>query len=113
MSDLVPREHIEGIVGSPRQAHRHMARAISAERTVYILHSFECLDTVPDLRDCPYSLALDKGITVRRWPQDVCVEAAIERGRLVPAQIAAPSSGSSSVSSLGAPFGPLGLGDQK
>lgn len=95
MTDLVPRQHIESIVGSPRQGYRHMARAVSAERTVYILHSFECLYTVPDLRDCPYSLALDKGIAEDRWPQDRCVEAAIEHGRLVPAAISLSSIGES------------------
>ena len=86
MSEIVPREHIESIVGSPRQKYLHMARAVSAEQTVYILHSFECLDTYRDLRDCPYSIALDEGINEDLWPQDVCVEAAIDStGYLVPA----------------------------
>jgi hypothetical protein len=92
MSELVPRERIEAIVGSPRQQSRHMARAVSAEQTVYILHSRDCLDSGIDLRRCDFSRALDMGIDEDRWPQDLCVEAAIERGYLVPGPLRSPSS---------------------
>lgn len=88
MTDLVPREQIETIVGSPRQHFRHMARAVSQERTVYILHSFECLESGIDLRECDYSVALDRGIDEACWPQDHCVEALITiDGRLVATQM--------------------------
>lgn len=88
MSDLVPREDIEGIVGAPRHATKHQARAVSAEQTVYILHSHACLDHGGDLRDCPYSLALDNGIRPDEWTEDapvtVRIEGAFQATRLVP-----------------------------
>lgn len=62
MTDLVPADEIEAIVGVARHQSKHFARAVSAERKVYILHSQGCLDDEIDLRDCPYSLALDRGI---------------------------------------------------
>ena len=62
MTDLVPADQIEQIVGIQRHPYRHYARAITAEQTVYILHSQACRDTVPDLRECIYSIALDRGI---------------------------------------------------
>ena len=70
MSDLVPAEDIEGIVGVPRHATEHWARAVSAEQTVYILHSHKCLDSGIDLRDCRFSLALDNGIRQNEWIED-------------------------------------------
>jgi len=87
VSDLVPPEDIERIVGIPRHPWRHYARAVSADQTVYILHilhSHECRDSTPDLRDCPFSLALDRGIDVPRWPKDEPVYVRIVDGRLVP-----------------------------
>lgn len=65
MSDLVNPQSIESIVGVKRHANDHYGRAVAAEHTVYILHSQECRDTTPDLRECPYSIALDRGITDR------------------------------------------------
>lgn len=62
MTDLVPAGQIEQIVGARRHALAHLGRAVSAERTVYILHSATCLASGVDLRDCVYSRALDKGI---------------------------------------------------
>ena len=62
MTDLVPADQIEQIVGTLRHPTRHYARAITAEQTVYILHSQACRDHTPDLRDCVYSIALDRGI---------------------------------------------------
>ena len=40
---------------------------VTAEQRVFILHSQECRDTYPDLRECPYSLALDRGIELTAW----------------------------------------------
>lgn len=90
MADLVPADRIEQIVGAQRHPTKHMARAVSAEQTVYILHSQECRDTTPDLRDCPFSIALDRGIEHhipwsgwRRVP-DRAVRVEVFRGWLVP-----------------------------
>lgn len=62
MSELVPPDEIESIVGAPRHPTEHYARAVSEDETVYILHSQECKDSGVDLRKCPFSRALDKGI---------------------------------------------------
>lgn len=83
MTDLVPSDAIEQIVGVGRHDTKHWGRAISAEQTVYILHSQQCLDSGVDLRDCPYSLALDDGIDIDDWIQDVPVLLTLnERGDL-------------------------------
>jgi hypothetical protein len=88
MSDLVPTEDIERIVGAPRHATLHQARAVSAEQTVYILHSRECLDSGIDLRDCRFSWALDNGIRLNEWQEDVPLKVSIKSAsgvtRLVP-----------------------------
>lgn len=87
MSGLVPAEQIEGIVGVPRHPERHYGRAVSADRRVYILHSQDCLDSGIDLRDCPYSLALDLGIDAEQaWRdrQDVPVVLSLWGDLLVP-----------------------------
>ncbi len=73
MTDIVSAEDIERTVGVQRHATEHWGRAVSAEQTVYILHSQQCKDTTPDLRDCPYSLALDDGIQPADWTEDVAV----------------------------------------
>jgi hypothetical protein len=73
VSDIVPAEDIERIVGVERHPTEHWGRAVSAEQRVYILHSQECLDSGRDLRECPYSLALDNGIDPFDWTEDVPV----------------------------------------
>ena len=60
MSQLVPSTDIERIVGAERSQHDHIGRAVSEEQTVYILHSRDCLDSGIDLRECPFSVALDE-----------------------------------------------------
>lgn len=67
MSELVDPDRIEAIVGAPRHPLRHLGRAVSAEETVYILHSHRCKATSPDLLRCPYSRALDLGINPKAW----------------------------------------------
>jgi len=88
MTDLVPSSDIERIVGAERHQSRHLGRAVSEKQTVYILHSRDCLDSGDDLRDCPYSLALDEfGIdTDGAWSghEDEVVELRIVDGALVP-----------------------------
>lgn len=84
MSDLVPASDIERIVGADRHPTDHLGRAVSAEQTVYVLHSQACLDSGVDLRDCAYSVALDRGIDTRVWVQDRPVRLAIFDGELMP-----------------------------
>ncbi len=78
MSQLVPRESIELIVGVPRHATEHWAKSVSAEYTVYILHSQACLDRGIDLRGCDFSVALDGGIHVPDWPEDVPLHVVVD-----------------------------------
>ena len=86
MSALVPPTEIEGIVGAQRDRTTHLGRAISAEEVVYVLHSQECLDSGADLRECPFSLALDLGINPRRWKHflDQTVGLVIVGSKLMP-----------------------------
>jgi hypothetical protein len=86
MSELVPTEEIEQIVGIERHQTRHYARAISEEQTVYILHSRECKDSGIDLRECAFSLALDKGIDQYDWSdrEDRPVLVRVRNGLLIP-----------------------------
>lgn len=84
MSDLVPSEAIEQIVGAKRHAWKHQARAVSAEQAVYILHSRKCLDSGIDLRECEFSLALDKGINPMHWREDTPLVVEVLLGELRP-----------------------------
>lgn len=86
MSDLVPADEIEQIVGIQRHRQAHFGRAVSAEETVYILHSQRCLDSGIDLRDCVFSQALDRGIDRRYWEghEDRPVALGVWYRRLVP-----------------------------
>jgi hypothetical protein len=84
MSKIVPAKETERIVGVERHKVNHFARAVSAEQTVYILHSHECLGMYPDLRDCPWSLALDNGIDITEWTEDAPLRVNVRSGRLVP-----------------------------
>lgn len=85
MTEKVPADGIEIVVGRRRHPVNHYARAVSAEQVVYILHSRECLLTNPDLRDCPHSLALDRGIDLDCWVEDVPLRVVVSGGRLLPA----------------------------
>ena len=86
MSDLVPADDIERIVGVQRHRKAHYGRAVSAEQTVYVLHSHECRDSGIDLRECRFSVALDRGIKPEAWSghQDVAVGLGVWDGRLIP-----------------------------
>ncbi|WP_054953069.1 hypothetical protein [Flaviflexus massiliensis] len=86
MTHLVHPEEIETIVGATREQSRHIARAVSSEQTVYILHSVECRDTVEDLRNCDFSLALDRGINPDHWSEyeDRPVHVSVLNGQLIP-----------------------------
>ncbi len=87
MSDKVPTDEIERIVGVSRHDWDHIGRAVSDEQQVYILHSKECIESGIDLRECEFSVALDLGINPLMWKQqqDVPVVLAIlATGRLIP-----------------------------
>jgi hypothetical protein len=90
VTDIVPAGDIERIVGVPRHATEHWGRAVSAEQQVYILHSQECLDDPRwGLEDCLLSLALDQGIDLADWVEDVPVRLGVRsnawRDWLIPA----------------------------
>lgn len=91
MSNLEPGDEIERIVGVDRHSTDHYGRAVSSELTVYVLHSQQCKDTTGDLRDCVFSLALDRGIedpapwTAWNSVQDQPVKLEIVAGYLLPA----------------------------
>lgn len=90
MSIPVSPGEIERIVGVKRHATEHYARAVMAEETVYILHSRKCREGTNDLRDCPFSLALDRGIdrpaqwSAWQWVPDRPVRVEVSRGWLMP-----------------------------
>jgi hypothetical protein len=88
MSEIVDASKIEKIVGVKRHARAHFARAVSKEESVYVLHSKNCLEDYEDLRECPFSLALDNGIDVDEWHQDRPVLVVVKDNKLIPARIA-------------------------
>ncbi len=92
MSDLVSPSEIERIVGAERHPVAHIGRAVDAEARVYILHSERCRTQYPELRDCPYSRALDRGILRRQWEgftdRPVKLWVSVASGRLVPDRLA-------------------------
>lgn len=59
MTDLVPADQIERIVGIERHPTQHYARLSRTDQSIYILHSAACRDSGIDLRYCPLSQALD------------------------------------------------------
>ena len=78
MSTHVPADEIEAIVGIKRQSRLHFGRAVSAEEVFYILHSAECRNSTPDLRDCPFSVALDSGIDPDEFRQDTAIPLGVD-----------------------------------
>lgn len=87
MSELADPKRIEAVVGVKR-ASVHVARIVTTEERLYILHSHACVAQRRDLRECPYSLALDKGIDPEVWVghHDVPICITIDPdGRLIPA----------------------------
>jgi hypothetical protein len=86
MTEHVDQKDVEKIVGATRRRYAHYARAVSAEQKVYLLHSKMCLDTTPDLRECEFSKALDRGIDERIWSkyEDRTIGVAVRSGELFP-----------------------------
>ena len=61
MSERVPARDIERIVGVKRHQSQHIIRGDYATGRALILHPHNCLARWDDLRDCSWSLALDRG----------------------------------------------------
>lgn len=70
MTRLEDPKMIEATVGVRRHPTKHLARAVSSEQRVYLLHSAACVATTTELRTCPYSRALDFGIRLDVWEHD-------------------------------------------
>jgi hypothetical protein len=90
MSRLEDSTQIESIVGASRHETLHIGRAVSAEQRVYIMHSKECVASGIDLRECPFSLALDDGIEPWQWDgaEDMRIVLQIDdSGKLVPLEV--------------------------
>lgn len=90
MSQKVPADEIETLVGAKRSEEKHIARAVSAKQTVYLLHPYACLEFYEDLRNCPWSRALDEGIDPDEWTEDVPVIVRVRDGLLVPGSLVTP-----------------------
>jgi hypothetical protein len=87
VTTLVDPSEIERIVGRKRSNLLHYARLISEDGMFYIMHSLQCVEFEKDLRECPYSLALDEGVDPevwRGWIDKPAVLIDIQDGRLVP-----------------------------
>ena len=86
MTNLVPASEIENIVGRRRHERAHYGRAVSDEEVFYILHSKNCLEDNPDLRDCEFSIALDNGFNLDYWKvfMDRPVPLRISAGQIYP-----------------------------
>lgn len=86
MTDLVPADRIEQIVGALRHDLIHIGRAVTGDQAVYILHSSECRDSGIDLRACQFSIALDRGIAASDWSghEDRPVLLGVHQKRLMP-----------------------------
>lgn len=87
MTELVDPEEIEEIVGKRRDYIGHWAKARSEDKKVYLLHPTPCLKNESDLRNCPYSRALDNGIDIREWTEDVAFLVEVGDGHLRPMSI--------------------------
>lgn len=88
MTNLVDASKIEVIVGVKRHQHYHYVNASRYNDMAYILHSFDCVASTPDLRDCVFSKALDAaGIPHGKWwgMEDRPIIVEIEYGVIVPA----------------------------
>ncbi len=88
MTRIESASTIEATVGAKRHVADHIGRAVSVEQRVYILHSGRCLAKYVDLRQCPYSRALDRGIDPKRWTgfedQPVKLWISVQDHRLLP-----------------------------
>jgi len=84
VSEIVSSDRVEDIVGATRHETEHIGRAVSTDQMVYILHSVECKAWSSDLRECPFSRALDNGVDIREWTLDAATLLAVHDGHLSP-----------------------------
>jgi hypothetical protein len=72
VSELVDPKQIETLVGVKRHQTIHWGHG-DWKWIYYILHSQECLDSGRDLRECEFSLAMDRSNTdvMPRWPVEL------------------------------------------
>lgn len=89
MSEEVPMHMIGRIVGAERHDTKHIARAVSEEEVVFILHSANCesFEYGLPLTSCKYSVALTRGINLDNWEDFLDVPVFVDvnlEGRLVP-----------------------------
>ena len=101
MTEHVDPTEIERIVGAPRHENLHLgwvdlnghdpdSHLIQAQ--VFILHSAACKSYRKDLRECPFSIALDRG--AGEWDPDLFERTVVlgidEYGRLIPRRVYVP-----------------------
>lgn len=61
VTDRVPADQIEQLVHARRHPTEHVIRGDYTNGRAYILHSAECVQRHTNLRDCPWSTALESG----------------------------------------------------
>ncbi len=85
MTENVDPAIIEAAVGAKRHPRQHVGRYDDKGKTFFILHSEECLGATSDLRNCDFSLALDRTNQSMGSiaPANVPYHLAVERGFLV------------------------------
>lgn len=86
MSKKVDPSAIEKIVGAPRNRKAHFGKLMSDEDRMYIMHSHECVRDNEDLRQCKFSLAMDRNMPEAIWNKyaDKTVLLGVMEGALVP-----------------------------
>lgn len=84
MTDLVPADRIESAVGARRHPTEHVIRGREVDGLVYVLHPDACRALHADLRGCPWSLALDRGVV---WLPDEPVVARLRNGEITTAPL--------------------------
>ena len=60
MTALEDPDTIEAKVGAKRSKSKHLARFVSEDERIYLMHSAQCVEITSDLRECAFSLALDQ-----------------------------------------------------
>ncbi len=89
MSEIVPADQIEGLVGIERHAIHHYARVNSDEQIFYVLHSKSCLSLERPITQCGFTYALDRGIDEYLWSDfmDTPVRVRVRGGDLLPYEV--------------------------
>ena len=101
MTERVDPTEIETKVGAPRHENLHLGlvdlnghdpASYLIQAQVFILHSHRCKSAREDLRECPFSIALDRG--AGQWDPDLFERTVVlgidEYGRLIPRRVYVP-----------------------